>query len=66
MQGHYTEMPPELRSDILAFYRDLGAPNTTKANAGDWARVLKELDRLQSVDADLRHATVARRRNATD
>ena len=23
LQGHYTEMPPELRSDILAFYQDL-------------------------------------------
>ena len=26
LQGHYTEMPPELRSDILAFYHDLDAP----------------------------------------
>ena len=26
LQGHYTEMPQELRSDILAFYHDLGAP----------------------------------------
>jgi hypothetical protein len=53
LQGHYTEMPPELRSDILAFYHDLDLPNTTKADAGDWARVLKELDQLQSVDKDL-------------
>lgn len=58
LQGHYTEMPPELRTAVLAFYRDLGVPNTTKANAGEWARVLKELDRLQSVDADLGHITV--------
>ena len=42
LQGHYTEMPPELRSDILAFYHDLDLPNSTKANAGDWARVLQE------------------------
>ena len=54
LQGRYTEMPPELRSDILAFYYDLDLPNATKANAGDWARVLQEIDRLQSVDADLR------------
>jgi hypothetical protein len=58
MQGHYTEMPAELRSDILAFYRDLGAPISTKANHADWANVLAELDRLQAVDADLRHPTV--------
>lgn len=55
LRGHYTEMPAELRGDILAFYHDLGVPNATKANTSDWARVLKELDQLQSVDADLRH-----------
>ena len=59
LQGHYTEMPRELRSDILAFYHDLDLPNTTKANSGEWARVLKELDRLQSVDRDLGQPTVA-------
>jgi hypothetical protein len=58
LQGRYVEIPPELRSEILAFYRDLDLPNTTKADAGDWARVLKELDQLQSVDSDLRHPTV--------
>jgi hypothetical protein len=59
LQGHYTEMPQELRTDILAFYHDLGAPVSTKANDNDWARVLKELGQLQSVDVDLRHPTVA-------
>ena len=59
LQGHYTEMPQELRSDILAFYHDLDAPISTKTNGDDWARVLKELDRLQAVDADLRHPAVA-------
>ena len=59
LQGHYTELPQELRSDILAFYRDLGAPISTKTNDNDWARLLKELDHLQSVDADLRHPTAA-------
>jgi len=54
LQGHYTDMPPELRSDILLFYDDLDLPNATKANAGDWARVIRELDQLQSVDRDLR------------
>jgi hypothetical protein len=60
LQGHYTEMPQELRSDILAFYHDLDAPISTKANDKDWARVLEGLDRLQSVDVDLRRPAVAR------
>jgi hypothetical protein len=59
LQGHYTEMPQDLRSDILAFYHDLGVPFATKTNGADWARVLKELDGLQSVDTDLRHPAVA-------
>jgi hypothetical protein len=58
LQGHYTEIPPQLRSDILAFYHNLDLPNTIKANASDWARVLKELDQLQSVDRDLGHPIV--------
>jgi hypothetical protein len=59
LQGHYTEMPPELRSDILAFYHDLTLPIATKTNGIEWTRVLKEIDQLQSVDADLRRATAA-------
>ena len=55
LQGHYAEIPQELRSDILAFYHDRVAPNSTKANDKDWARALKELDELQAVDVDLRH-----------
>jgi len=57
LQGHYTEMPPELRGDVLAFYHDLDLPNSTKTNASDWTRVVKELGELQSVDTDLRHPT---------
>ena len=53
LQGHYTEIPQELRSDILAFYQDLSLPISTKTNGGDWARVLEEIGQLQSVDADL-------------
>ena len=53
LNGHYAEMPPELRSDILAFYRDLKAPIATKANAGDWERLQAELEHLEAVDRDL-------------
>jgi hypothetical protein len=59
LQGHYTELPQELRSDILAFYRDLGAPISTKTNKNDWAKLLKELESLQSVDTDLRQPAAA-------
>ena len=59
LQGHYAEIPQELRSNILAFYRDPVAPNSAKANDKDWARVLKELDQLKAVDVDLRHPPAA-------
>ena len=52
-------MPQQLRSDIIAFYGDLGAPISTKANYNDWATVLKDLDRLRAVDTDLGHPPVA-------
>jgi len=59
LQGHYAEIPQELRSDILAFYHDPVAPNSTKANDKDWARALKELDRLRAIDVDLRNPPAA-------
>ena len=53
LQGHYTEMPQVLRSDILAFYGGQGLANSTKTSADDSARVVKELDQLRAVDVDL-------------
>ena len=53
LQGHYTEISPELRGGILAFYSGPGLANSTKTNAGDSARVVKELDQLRAVDLDL-------------
>ena len=58
-EGHYPELSPALRSDILAFYADLNGPNSTKANDKNWARVLKELDELRAADNDLRRPAVA-------
>jgi hypothetical protein len=49
LEGHYTDMPPELRLDIIAFYGDLSAPISTKTDGGDWAKVIKELDELKAV-----------------
>jgi len=59
LRGRYTQKPQELRSDILAFYHDIGTPTSTRASDSDWAVVLQELDRLQSVDVDLRRPPVA-------
>ena len=52
LDGHYAEMPPELRSDILAFYQDLDLPIATKTNAGDWTRLQEELSHLADIDRD--------------
>jgi hypothetical protein len=49
LEGHYTDMPPELRLDIIAFYGDLSAPISTKTDGADWAKVIKELDELKAV-----------------
>jgi hypothetical protein len=51
LQGHYTEMPPDLRIDILSFYGDLSDPISTKTDAGQWAKVIKELGELKAVSA---------------
>ena len=56
LESHYTEAPPELRSNILAFYRDLTLPISTKTHPADWSRLLEELDRLKAVDGDLKVA----------
>jgi len=53
LHGRYAEMTSELRSDILAFYLDPNAPNATKTDTKDWARVLQELDELRVINLDL-------------
>ncbi|HLK67066.1 MAG TPA: zinc dependent phospholipase C family protein [Bryobacteraceae bacterium] len=59
LQGHYTEVPEALRSDILTFYLDMGATVSTKPDDTNWAQLLKEIDQLRSVDTDLRHPAIA-------
>ena len=56
-EGHYTHMPPDLRSDILDFYRDLSLPIATKANEGDWTRLQEEISHLKAIDGDLSPAS---------
>jgi len=54
MHGKYADLTPELRSDILNFYRDVNLPITTKKDPKEWARVLKDLGELQAVGAQPR------------
>lgn len=54
LSGHYVEMPQGLRSDILAFYRDLSLPISTKSDKGDWDQLQEELAYLRAVDHDVR------------
>ena len=49
LAGHYTDVQPELRLNILAFYGDLSAPISTKTDAAEWAKVTRELDELRAV-----------------
>jgi len=53
LEGHYVELPQDLRSNILAFYQDLNLPIATKANESDWAKLQAELNHLEAIDRDL-------------
>jgi hypothetical protein len=47
------DLPQDIRSDILAFYRDLSLPIATKSNPSDWVRLQDELSHLKAVNLDL-------------
>ena len=53
LDGRYAGLPPELRTNILAFYQDLGLPISTKKDASDWSRLKDELDRLKAADREV-------------
>jgi hypothetical protein len=53
LDGRYADMPPDLRNDILAFYRDLSLPIATKTNEGEWTTLQRELQRLSALDRDV-------------
>ena len=48
LEGHYADIPDDLRTKILDFYRDLSLPIATKANKKDWAKLQEELSDLGS------------------
>jgi hypothetical protein len=45
----FAEITPDLRTNILAFYRDRNAPLTTKRNTGAWQKIQDEVQRLKAV-----------------
>ncbi|HUD98351.1 MAG TPA: zinc dependent phospholipase C family protein [Bryobacteraceae bacterium] len=57
LEGHYADIPQDLRSDILGFYQDLGLPIATKSNENEWARLQEELNHLTAINDDLAAAT---------
>ena len=48
-QRKFDQMPPELRTNILAFYSDLSVPIETKKDPARWQNVLTSLDQLKLV-----------------
>jgi hypothetical protein len=54
LNGHYVDLPQDLRSDIIAFYQDLSLPIATKGDQGDWTRLQAELSYLEAVNTDLK------------
>ncbi|MGC2475166.1 MAG: zinc dependent phospholipase C family protein [Candidatus Sulfotelmatobacter sp.] len=46
----FQQVTPELKENILGFYRDPKAPIATKKNSQAWEKTLTELQRLKSVE----------------
>lgn len=49
--NNFQQITPELRENILGFYRDPKAPVSTKKNSQAWEKTLSELDKLKSLDS---------------
>jgi hypothetical protein len=47
-KDHFKVVSPQMKSDILAYYRDSRAPIITKKDAKAWVRLNQELDELKS------------------
>jgi hypothetical protein len=47
----FSNITPELRRNILAFYGNLNAPIATKRNKEDWQKTMRALDRLKATPA---------------
>jgi hypothetical protein len=44
----FASMPPDLRENIMAFYKDENAPISTKKKKRDWVKLQRELDALRN------------------
>ncbi len=51
LDGHYNDMGPDLRRDVLAFYGDFHAPISTKTDTVEWAKVIKAVDELKALES---------------
>jgi hypothetical protein len=47
-KDNFQQVTPDLRQNILAFYKDPGAPLSTKADRSAWDKVQEELQRLKA------------------
>jgi hypothetical protein len=47
-EAKFAGISQDLRNDILAFYRDPSAPNTTKKKRDRWSKTMVELEQLKS------------------
>jgi hypothetical protein len=50
-KDHFKVVSPDVKSDILAYYKDSSAPIITKKDAKAWVRLNQELDELKSAGA---------------
>ncbi len=51
-KNNFQQIPPDLRQDILNFYRDPGAPVATKSDPETWSKVQEELARLRNAQPE--------------
>ncbi|MFZ0299008.1 MAG: zinc dependent phospholipase C family protein [Candidatus Sulfotelmatobacter sp.] len=50
LAGHnFDRITPDLRSNILGFYSDPGAPLATKKNPPDWKKIQEEVEKLRAL-----------------
>ncbi len=48
-EKHFTDVTPELREVLLAYYGNLNAPFATKKNKKEWDKLLSEINELKNI-----------------
>jgi len=59
-QTHFAQVTPELRADLLDFYKDPNAPNTMKKKRKEWAKISAELIELRAFSPETAIAPAAK------